>query len=68
MSLTRPEVMRAPDSLRPAPVQEPSPPRLIRFPVGPAVLWVPSAEHAQWVRGEAFQISAPSIKMMLYRR
>jgi len=48
------------DSLRPPPAGSPAP-RLIRFPVGPAVLWVPSAEHAQWVRGEAFQISAPSI-------
>ena len=27
----------------------------------------PSAEHAQWVRGEAFQISAPRLKMMRYR-
>jgi hypothetical protein len=25
-----------------------------------------SAEHAQWVRDEAFQISATSIKMMVY--
>jgi hypothetical protein len=46
------------DSVRPPPAGSPAP-RLIGFPVGPAVLWVPSAEHAPWVRGEAFQISAP---------
>jgi hypothetical protein len=32
------------------PVQKPPPPRLIHFPVGPAVLWA-SAEPVRWVQG-----------------
>jgi len=39
MSLTRPDVMRGPRFTSTGPVQEPPPPRLIGFPVGPAVLW-----------------------------
>jgi hypothetical protein len=52
------------------PVQESLAPRLIGFPVGPAVLWA-SAEPVRWVQGGAFKISAPQfrppIKMMRYR-
>jgi hypothetical protein len=52
-----------PDALRPEPmgregpilldrpVQDPPPPRLIGFPVGPVVMWA-SAEPVRWVPGE----------------
>jgi hypothetical protein len=50
MSLSRPEVMRGPRFTSTGPVQEPPPPRLIGFPVGPAVLWA-SAEPVRWVQG-----------------
>jgi hypothetical protein len=49
--LTRPEVMRGPRFTSTGPRQEPPPPRLIHFPVGPAVLWA-SAERVRWVQGE----------------
>jgi transposase-like protein DUF772 len=64
-----PDVMRGPRFTSTGPVQEPPPPRLLRFPVGPAVVWA-SAEPVRWVQG-AFKISAPRfrppIKMMRYR-
>ena len=46
-----PEVMRGPRFTSTGPVQEPPPPRLLRFPVGPAVLQA-SAEPLRWVQGE----------------
>jgi hypothetical protein len=45
------------------------PPPLVSFvsQLGPPFCG-PRAEHGPWVGGEAFQISAPPIKMMRYRR
>jgi hypothetical protein len=62
MSLTRPDVMRGPTLLFDRPRAGTPAPRLIRFPVGPAVLWAEGRAEVRWVGGEAFQISAPSIK------
>jgi hypothetical protein len=54
---------RGPTILFDRPPAEPSPPRLLRFPVGPVVVWVPSAEPVRWVQGELSNfgpwISAP---------
>jgi hypothetical protein len=58
MSLIRPEVMRGPRFTSTGPVQEPPPPRLLRFPVGPAVLWT-SEEPVRWVQGELFKFRPP---------
>jgi hypothetical protein len=70
MSLTRPDVMRGPRFTSIGPRAGIPAPRLLRFPVGPVVLWA-SAEPVRWVPGELLKFRpldfGPPIKMMRYR-